>query len=60
MEMAKIAEYAHSLYDAHGEKAEAEAAQKAKTHEEAGETKEARDWRSIRNAIRELRGAHES
>ncbi len=60
MEIAKVAEYARSLYDAHGEKAEAEAALKAKMHEEAGDTKEAQDWRSIRNAIRELRGAHES
>jgi hypothetical protein len=60
MEKTKIAEYARALYKAHGEKAEAEAAQKAKHHEEAGEEQEAANWRAIRAAIREMRGAHES
>ncbi|NNJ66792.1 MAG: hypothetical protein HKP54_02015 [Boseongicola sp.] len=59
MEMAKITEYARALYDAHGDKAEAEAAQKAKHHEDAGETKEAETWHAIRSAIREIRGAHQ-
>ena len=60
MEISKITEYARALYQAHGDKAEAEAARKAKLHEDAGETQEAEDWRSIRAAIREIRGAHES
>ena len=60
MEIAKITEYARALYDAHGDKAEAEAAQKAKQHEEAGETSESETWRAVRRAIREIRGAHES
>ncbi len=60
MEVSKINEYARALYASRGDKAEAEAAQKAKKHEEAGETKEAADWRAIRAAIRELRGPHES
>jgi hypothetical protein len=60
MEVSKIHEYARALYEAHGDKAEAEAAQKAKHHEDAGEAKEAADWRSIRAAIRDIRGAHES
>lgn len=60
METSKIAEYARELYDAHGEKAEAEAAQKATKSEEAGETAEAETWQAIRKAIREIRGAHES
>ena len=60
MEIAKITEYARALYNAHGDKAEAEAAQRAKQHEEAGETSEAETWRAVRRAIREIRGAHES
>lgn len=60
MEMAKITEYARALYEAHGDKAEAEAAQKAKQHEDAGDTEEAETWRAIRKAISEIRGARES
>jgi hypothetical protein len=60
MEMAKITEYARALYEAHGDKAEAEAAQKARQHEDAGDTEEAETWRAIRKAIGEMRGAHES
>jgi hypothetical protein len=59
MEASKVAEYARALYEAHGNKAETEAAQKAKQHEGAGETKEAATWRAIRGAIREIRGAHQ-
>jgi hypothetical protein len=39
--MAKITEYARALYDANDDKAEAEAAHKARQHEDAGETEEA-------------------
>ena len=60
MDATKIAEFARALYEAHGDKAEAEAAQKAKQHEDAGEEKEAAQWRAVRAAIREKRGAHES
>ena len=60
MERSKISEYARALYDAHGDKAEAEAAQKAKQYEEAGNAEEAGNWRAIRKAISEIRGAHES
>lgn len=60
MEMAKITEYARALYEAHGDKAEAEAARKARHHEDAGDTEEAATWRAIRKAIGEIRGAHES
>jgi hypothetical protein len=60
MEYIKIAEYARALYEAHGDKAEAEAAQKAKQHEDAGDTEEAETWRAIRKAISDMRGAHES
>ena len=57
MEPTKVAEYARALYEAHGNKAEAEAAQKAKHYEESGNEREAENWRAIRAAIRELRGA---
>lgn len=60
MEMTKIAEYARMLYDAHGSKAEAEAAQKARQHDEAGNSEEAETWRAVRKAINEMRGAYES
>jgi len=60
MDTDQITEYARALYEAHGDKAEVEAAQKARQHAEAGETKEANDWRAIRAVISEIRGAHES
>ena len=60
MEMSKVNEYARALYEAHGDKAEAEAARKAKGHEEAGDASEAETWQAVRRAISELRGAHES
>jgi hypothetical protein len=60
MDPKKIAEYARSLYAAHGDKAEAEAAQKMNAAEAAGNAKEAEDWRGIREAVRALRGSNES
>ena len=60
MERTKIAEYAHALYESHGNKAEAEAAQKAKQSEEAGNSAEAATWRAVRDAISKMRGAPES
>jgi hypothetical protein len=60
MEFAKITEYARALYEAHGDKAEAEAAQKAKQYEEAGNTDEAETWRAIRKVISGIRGPHQS
>lgn len=52
-------QYARSLYDAHGDKAEAEAAQKAATARMAGHATHAETWEKIRAHIRELRGAHQ-
>ena len=60
MELSEIIEYARALYEAHGDKAEAEAAQKAKQYDEAGNAEEAETWRAIRNAISQLRGPHVS
>lgn len=59
MELSKTTEYARALYEAHGDKAEAEAAKKVKQHEEAGEAENAADWHAIREAIRAIRGANQ-
>ncbi len=56
MEMEKITSYARALYDAHGDKAEAEAARRAMEREEAGDMEGAETWRSVRRAISEIRG----
>ena len=55
-----IAGYARALYDAHGDAAEAEATQKASAAEADGKTEEAENWRRVRAAIAQIRGAHVS
>ena len=60
METAKIAEYARALLDAHGDKAEAEAAQKASNLRAEGKASEAEQWEKVRKAIHELRSVHVS
>lgn len=55
----KIADYARALYEAHGDKAEAEAAQKMAAAEAAGKSDEVAQWRAIREAVRALRGANQ-
>lgn len=60
MQTSDIHEYARSLYEAHGDKSLADAAQKARKFEESGRHEEARTWRSIEATIRELRGPHAS
>ncbi len=57
MREAKIADYARRLLDAHGGKAEAEAAAKVREFEQAKNDAEAQTWRKIRAAISEMRGA---
>ena len=60
MEMVKITEHARALLEAHGGKAEAEAAQKAAALEQAGQHDEAEQWVKVRKAIHELRSGHVS
>lgn len=60
MEMTRIADFARALYESHGNKAEAEAAQKARQFEEAGDNESAATWRAVREAINEMRAAPES
>jgi hypothetical protein len=52
-----IADYAKRLLDAHGGKAEAEAAAKARQFEEKRDAEQAENWRRIRAAISEMRGS---
>jgi hypothetical protein len=60
MDASQIDDVAQRLYRAHGDRAEYEAAQKAKQCESNGASDEAQSWRSVRERIRILRGANES
>ena len=60
MQEAEIQDYARQLLDAHGDKALAEAAQKARSFEATGNADEAKTWRRIEAAIKLLRGPGES
>jgi hypothetical protein len=60
MTLAHIDDVAQRLYRAHGDRAEYEAAQKAKGCAERGATDEAESWRSVRERIRILRGPNVS
>lgn len=60
MKATEIEEYATKLLSAHGDKAEAEAAEKARDCDEKGLAEEAADWRRIRAAIASKRGPHAS
>lgn len=60
MDVTKITEHARALLDARGDKAEAEAAQKAVALEQAGQHDEAEQWNRVRKAIHELRSGHVS
>jgi hypothetical protein len=56
----EIHDYARQLLEAHGEMAVVEAAQKARSFEENGQTEEAETWRSIEAALKLMRGPHVS
>ena len=60
MQAVEIHDYARQLWEAHGLKAIAEAAQKARSFEERGESERARTWRRIETALLEMRGPHRS
>ncbi len=59
MQEAQIHDYARSLLEAHGDKAIAEAAQKARSFEEQGKNEDARDWRKVEAALKLMRGPHQ-
>ncbi|MGP1355564.1 hypothetical protein [Roseicyclus sp.] len=60
MDHKDLVQYARSLFDAHGDKAEAEAAQKAAAARDAGKPEDAETWEKIRLHIKELRGARQT
>ena len=60
MQETEIHDYARQLLDAHGDKAVAEAAQKASTLEKQGDSEQAQNWRHIEAALKAMRGPHAS
>jgi len=56
----EVYDYARQLLEAHGDKAIAEAAQKAFALEQQGESENAETWRHIEAALKLMRGPHES
>jgi hypothetical protein len=56
----EIHDYARQLLEAHGDKAVAEAAQKASAFEKRGDTEQAETWRHIEAALMLMRGPHVS
>ena len=60
MQEAEVYDYARQLLEAHGDKAIAEAAQKACALEKQGESENAETWRHIEAVLKLMRGAHES
>lgn len=60
MQGADVSDFARQLYQAHGPKAVAEAAQKALSLEKEGKDEEARTWRRIEATLKEMLGPHQS
>jgi hypothetical protein len=56
----EIQTHAHKLFEVHGTKALAEAAQMVRQFEERGEKSLAEDWRRIEKALQQLRGPNVS
>jgi hypothetical protein len=60
MQECEVYDYARQLLEAHGDKAVAEAAQKANALEKQGESEQAETWRHIEAALKLMRGPHET
>jgi len=60
MNTSDVSTVARHLFDTHGAKAIAEAAQKAAAFEKAGDAEQAKFWRRVENALLEMRGPRES
>ena len=60
MQTVDVQDYARRLFEAHGDKAVAEAAQKARALEEQGKREDAEPWRRIEAALKEMLGPHQS
>jgi hypothetical protein len=57
MDMNQVHTYARKLLEVHGPQAELEAANRLKQAENGGTAQEIDDWRRIRTAVRERKGA---
>ncbi len=60
MQEVEIHDYARRLFNARGAKAAAEAAQKARSCEESGKAEDARTWRHVETAIKQMLGPRQS
>ncbi len=60
MQEMDIQDYARQLFEAHGDKAIVEAAQKACSFEQRGNVEEAKTWRHIEAVLKEMHGPNES
>jgi hypothetical protein len=60
MQETDIHDYARQLLEAHGDRAVAEAAQRACAFEKEGKHEQAETWRHIEEALKTMRGPHES
>ena len=60
MQQVELHDYARRLWEAHGAKAIAEAAQKASVLERQRKKKQAETWRHIEAALKLMRGPHQS
>jgi hypothetical protein len=58
MGAAEIQTFARSLWEAHGSKAIAEAAQKARSFEEKSDLTQGQTWRRIEEALKQMHGPH--
>ena len=56
----EIHESARQLYERLGDRAEYDAAQKARKYRKSGDKEQAREWELIRQAIAGIRGPHVS
>jgi len=60
MGSADVSAIARHLFETQGAKAIAEAAQKSDAFRKAGDQEQANHWQRVENALRDLRGAHQS
>jgi hypothetical protein len=60
MQEIDVHDYARQLFEARGDKAVVEAAQKARSLEEQGQREEAETWRHVEAALKLMRGPHAS
>lgn len=60
MQETEIHSYARQLMDTHGPQAIAKAAQRALDCENEGKTEQAKTWRHVEDALKMMRGPHQS